>query len=157
MHRSPRSVLAALALALAAGAAVAAATLSGPAAIKDRQAHMKAMGAATKALGEQLRSGAPDKAVVKAQADKIAAGAQALPQWFPPGSGPGPDVKTQARPLVWSDTAGFAAARDKLVKAAAGLTLAAAMPDQAGVGDAMKQVGAACKSCHERFKVPDKD
>lgn len=153
--RHPRLTLVVAAAALLAGAAMAA-TLSGPQAVKARQGHMKGLGAAAKALGEQLRSGAPDKAVVRLQADKIAAGAKALPDWFPAGSGPGPGVRTEARPIAWTDAAGFTAARDKLVRASANLGEAAASPDQAGVGAAFKQVGAACKGCHDRFKVPDK-
>jgi cytochrome c556 len=57
---------------------------------------------------------------------------------------------------VWSDAADFTAARDKLVLAAAGLDKAAAAGDMAGVGAALHPVSAACKGCHEKFKVPDK-
>ncbi len=75
------------ALVLCAGAAVGA-DLTGVEAAKARIAHMKALGGAAKALGDQLKSGAPDPVVVKAEAAKIDAAAKALPTWFPAGSGP---------------------------------------------------------------------
>jgi cytochrome c556 len=140
---------------LLAGAALAA-SLSGAEAAKARMDHMKALGAASKALGDQMRSGAPDPAVVKAQAAKIAAAADAIPTWFPAGSGPESGAKTHARPIVWSDPADFTAARNKLVAAAADLDRAAAAGDMAAVGAALHPVGAACKGCHDKFKVPDK-
>jgi cytochrome c556 len=140
---------------LFAGAAVATG-LSGAEAAKARMGHMKALGAAAKALVDQMHSGAPDAALVKVEAAKIAAAAQAIPTWFPPGSGPESGAKTHARPMVWSDPAAFTAARDKLVLAAGALDTAAAAGDLAGVSAAMHPVGAACKGCHDKFKVPDK-
>jgi cytochrome c556 len=141
--------------ALLAGGAVAAG-LSGAEAAKARIDHMKGLGAAAKALGDQLKSGAPDKAVVKAQAAKIAAAADAIGAWFPPGSGPESGAKTHARPIVWSDPAAFTAARDKLVAAVAPLNAAAATGDMAGVAADFHPALAACKGCHDKFKVPDK-
>lgn len=157
-----RSRAAALGLigALLAGAALGAglsgAPLSGAWAAKARMAHMKALGGAAKALGEQMRSPTPDKAVVKSQAAKIAAAAQAIPTWFPVGSGRESGAKTHALPIVWTDPAAFAAARNKLVAAAATLNSAAASGDLAAVHAALHPVGAACDGCHKKFKTPDK-
>ena len=108
------------------------------------------------ALGDQIKSGAPDKAIVKAEAAKIAAAAQAIPTWFPPGSGPESGAKTQARPIVWTDPADFTARRDKLAAAVATLNTAAAAGDMAGVTVAFHPTLAACKGCHDKFKAPDK-
>lgn len=151
----PRAAAFGLIAALLAGAAVGAG-LSGSDAAKARMAHMKALGAAAKALSEQMRSPAPDKAVVKVQADKIAAAAQAIPTWFPAGSGRESGAKTHALPIVWTDPAAFAAARDKLVAAAATLDAAAAAGDLAAVRASLHPVGAACDGCHKKFKTPDK-
>lgn len=143
------------ALALSASVALAAG-LSGADAVKDRQSHMKALGAAAKALGEQLRSGAPDAAVVKVQAAKIDDAAKALPGWFPAGSGASSGAKTQALDLIWSDPAGFAKKQQALAVAAQKLNAAAQSGDMAAVGPAMQAVGGACKGCHETFKAKDK-
>ena len=147
-----RIVLAGAAL-LAAGSVAAGVT--GAAAVKVRQSHMKAMGAAAKALGEQFRSGAPDLAVIRVQAAHIDQGARDLPNWFPAGSGPQPGVKTHALPLIWSDPAGFKAKQQGLQLAAAKFNAAAAGGDMAALGADFRAVGEACKSCHDRFKSKD--
>ena len=143
-----------LALLLAAGGAAAA--LSGADAAKERIAHMKGMGAAAKVLTEELKSGAPDAAIVKVQTAKIAASAKALPTWFPAGSGPESGVKTRALPLIWSQPSQFAAKAQALAAAADKLNAVAQAGDMAGVGPATSQVGAACKSCHEVFQAKEK-
>lgn len=141
--------------ALVAGTALAAG-LSGADAAKARGEHMKALSAAVKALGDQMKSGAPDKAVVKSEAAKIAAAADALPTWFPPGSGPETGAKTRALPIVWRDLADFTADGKKLVAAVATLNAAAAAGDLAGVTAAIHPALAACKGCHDKFRAPEK-
>ena len=42
-----------------------------------------------KAMFEQVKSGAPDMAVVKVQAADIALASREMPSWFPPGSARG--------------------------------------------------------------------
>jgi cytochrome c556 len=146
----------AAALAAIAGGTALAASLSGGEALKDRQTHMKALGAAAKALGEQFQSGAPDPVVVRLQAGKIAAAADALPTWFPRGSGPETGLKTRALPLIWSDPADFAAGAKHFQLAVAALNTAAAAGDMAAVGAQMRPVGGACKGCHDKFRGPEK-
>lgn len=143
------------ALVLCAGAAVGA-DLTGVEAAKARIAHMKALGGAAKALGDQLKSGAPDPVVVKAEAAKIDAAAKALPTWFPAGSGPSSGAETHALPLIWSDPAGFAAKQRALALAAGKLDAAASAGDMAAVGPAMQAVGGACKGCHETYKAKER-
>jgi cytochrome c556 len=136
--------------------AVLAAGLSGADAVKDRQAHMKALGAAAKALGEQLHAAAPDPVIVKIQAAKIDEAAKGLPGWFPAGSGEASGVKTQALNLIWSDPAGFATKQRAFAAAAARLNAAAQSGDTVAVGLAMQAVGGGCKGCHETYKAKDK-
>ncbi len=137
------------------GGATFAAGLTGADAVKDRVAHMKALGGAAKALGDQLKSGAPDPVVVKAEAAKIDAAAKALPTWFPAGSGPSSGAKTHALPLIWTDPTGFAGKQRALASAAAKLNAAASAGDMAAVGPAMQSVGMACKGCHETYKAKE--
>ncbi len=154
----PRHSARALGAALALCSTVAlAAGLSGADALKDRQSHMKALGAAGKALSDQMRSGKPDPAIVKLQADKIAAAARDLPTWFPAGSGPETKLKTRALPLIWTDGAGFAAAAQHFRDAADKLDAAAASGDMATVGPALGAAGRACSGCHDKFRAKEND
>jgi cytochrome c556 len=136
--------------------ATLAATLSGADAVKDRQTHMKALGAAAKAMGEQLHAGSPDLAIIKTQAAKIDEASRALPDWFPAGSGEASGAKTQALNLIWSDPTGFAKKQQAFAAAAARLNAAAQAGDMAAVGIAMQAVGGGCKGCHETYKAKDK-
>lgn len=150
-----RAAACALAIAAVSGGALAAG-LTGAAALKDRQAHMKALGAATKAFVDQMHAGAPDKAVLKLQADKIEAAAVDLPKWFPAGSGPETGLKTRALPVIWTQPDDFLAVNRRFADAAGKLEAAATAGDMAAVGSAGGAVGAACKACHDKFRGPEK-
>jgi cytochrome c556 len=141
---------------LAAGAAMAAG-LTGAEAQKDREAHMKEMGKAMKTIGDSLKAGSADAAVIKPAADKIAEGSKALPSWFPKGSGTEVNPKSRALPVVWTDPQGFAAKAHDFAVAAANLDAVAGSGDMAKVAPAAKAVGASCHACHEKFQAPDKD
>ncbi len=140
---------------LIAGATVAEA-LHGAEAAKDRMGHMKALGKSSKAVFEQVKSGAPDMAVVKVEAGKIALASRQLPSWFPPGSGQKAEPKSHALPVIWTDMAGFETKAKAFAAAAARLDAATQSGDAAAVGPAFHDVGAACKGCHETFKEKDK-
>ncbi len=153
-RRGARTLLAAGAI-FVAGAA-AAAGLTGAEAAKARMEHMKTLGAATKAVVEQLKSGTPDPAVIKVQAAKLDDGAKALPSWFPAGSGQSADPKSEALPVVWTDWSGFQTKAKAFADAAAKFDAVAKAGDKAAIGPALHDVGAACKGCHETYKAKDK-
>ncbi len=153
---SRRAPIIGLALVLVSTLAVAAG-LTGAAAVKDRQTHMKALGAAGKALSDQLRSGKPDPAIVKVQAAKIAAAGRELATWFPAGSGPEAGVKTRALPIIWTDGPEFSADAQHFSEAAARLDAAAASGDMASVGPAFLGAGKACGACHDKFRAKEND
>ena len=140
---------------LIAGGSVAAG-LTGAEAAKARLDHMKGQGAAMKAIGEQLKSGAPDMGVVKVQAAKLEASSKELTTWFPAGSGQSAYAKSKALPVIWTEPAKFAEKASALPPAAAKLNAAAQAGDAAAVGPAFKAVAAACKGCHESFEAKDK-
>ena len=138
-----------------AASACLAAGMSAADAVKARQQHFKEVGGAAKALGEQFKSGAPDSAIVKTQAAKLSQLAPTLPTWFPAGTGAEAGVKTRALPLIWTDSAGFAAAAKTLASATTKLNALAAAGDVAGAGAQMQAVGAACGGCHKKFRGPE--
>ncbi len=150
-------------LALAAGAALAHEGHNGPPpsspggkAAWTRHDNFKAQGAAFKAILDELKKDAPDRAVLTANATKLKVSAAALPSWFPKGSGPESGVKTDAKAEVWSDAAGFAAAANKFQAEASTLQQLAAAGDVAGMKTEARAVGGACKGCHDKYRVPEK-
>jgi cytochrome c556 len=147
-------------LSLAAGTALAAdptpaPTTPGGKAVVARQAHYKELNGAFRAINDELRKDAPDKAVVAANAGKIKALSEDLPSWFPKGSGPEAGVKTAAKAEVWTDAAGFAAAATKLQPETSKLQDVAAAGDLDAIKAQVRATGAACKACHDVYRAPD--
>ncbi|MBS0255971.1 MAG: cytochrome c [Proteobacteria bacterium] len=124
-------------------------------AIKDRQANMKGMGKAMKALSETLKTPAPDMVVVKASALTIATNARKVAGGFPKGTGPESGVKTHALPAIWAKSAEFKKHADDLVKASVVLKAAADAGNVDAVRAALPQVGGNCKACHKDFEAKD--
>lgn len=123
--------------------------------INARQAEMKANGKAMKALVSMLKGETPyDNATVqgavKSMTDARAA-SEAAKAWDA-SSQTGATVKTEAKPEVWSDAAGFATAWQNFDKAVAQL---AATSDEASFKAAFPALGASCKGCHEKFRAAD--
>jgi len=121
-----------------------------------RHENFKQLGGAFKAIVDQLKKDAPDKAVIAANAQKANALAAQQPSWFPKGSGAESGVKTDAKPEIWSDPQGFAAAVQKLQAATAKLQQVASTDDMAAIKAQVQATGGACKNCHETYRVPEK-
>ena len=114
--------------------------------IEDRKANFKANNASMKAIGAAI--GARDFETVTREAEKIAAWAVVMPDYFPEGSGEG----TSAKPAIWTDFVGFKDAAEANYNAAEALISAAAKQDAQAAGVALKAVGGTCKACHQKFK-----
>ncbi len=114
--------------------------------IEDRKANFKANNVSMRAIGAALS--ADDFETVTSEAQKIAAWAMVMPDYFPEGSGEG----TSAKPAIWSDFIGFKDAAEANYYAAEDLIAAAAKKDSAQAGAALKALGATCKACHQKFK-----
>ncbi|MFZ5719564.1 MAG: c-type cytochrome [Pseudomonadota bacterium] len=121
-----------------------------------RHENFQKLGAAFKALNDELRKGSPDKAVVATQAKSISALANALPTWFPRGSGVEARPMSEARAEVWTDAAGFAAAASKLRAETARLNQLAAAGDVNAVKAQTRETFQACKGCHEKYRQEKK-
>lgn len=150
-----KNFAAALALALGVGIIGAGAGLAAGSAddmINNRQAEMKVNMKAMKALVSMLKGEtAYDTAAVQ-DAAKAISDAQAestkLDVWNA-SSQTGATVKTGAKPDIWTDPAGFAAAWKDLDTAVAAL---AASTDEASFKAAFPALGASCKGCHEKYR-----
>ena len=148
-HLGTLAMVAALAMSGAALAADAAG------AVKAREATMKGMGKALKAIAEELKAPAPAAAVLKAYAQVMAANARDVTAGFPKGTGAESGVKTHALAAIWAKPAEFSKRADDLVKATGLLKAAADAGNADGVRAALPQVGGACKACHQDFKARD--
>lgn len=116
--------------------------------IEERQAVMKANGAAMGQLTPMARGEAPfDAAAVKAAFEGIATRMATFPSLFPAGSETG---DTKAGPAIWSDPAGFEAEANKLVTEATAAAASATSVEtlQAALGT----VGATCGECHGKYR-----
>ena len=120
--------------------------------VEARQAAMMLSGVAVGSIKAAIDAGqAPASQRFATRA--LARWAHATPGMFPAGSGAEAGVRTNAKPEVWTDRAGFearaaeyAAAADRLAELAAGED-AAAFSDQGAV------VRATCQSCHDGYKA----
>ncbi|MGK2911602.1 MAG: c-type cytochrome [Sphingobium sp.] len=142
------------ALAITGTLAAAPATAPSPqAAIAARQAGYKKMGAAMKALNDQLKSGAPAKDVMVGAAKTIALTAREQGRLFPAGSGPTSGFKTDALPAIWTDRATFDGQMNRLVAESGKLLAAANGGDAAAIRAQVKATGATCSACHRQFRA----
>jgi cytochrome c556 len=124
--------------------------------IGDRQARYKQMGAAVKAINEQLHASNPSLPVIRRNSALVARFAPQVLGWFPRGSGPETGARTRARPEIWTDAEGFRAAGVRLVVAARGFDAAARGTDVAAIRAAMRGVAGACSGCHDDFRAPER-
>lgn len=135
---------AALAAALGVGTALAAGTKD------EREAIMKKIGGAMGQLVAITKDEKPyDAAVVKTALSTIAESVKAFPDQFPPGS---EKNSPAASPKIWENMDDFKAKADKLHADAEGL-LAQLPADKAGVGAAVKALGADCGACHQAYRL----
>jgi|TARA_A200000113_G_scaffold125658_1_gene113109 cytochrome c556 len=145
MRKNPKlkTTVSAAAAALIIGVSALSATAG---VIEDRKANFKANNLSMRAISAALS--ADDFETVASEAEKIAAWAMIMPDYFPEGSGEG----TSAKPAIWSDFIGFKDAAEANHNAATDLIAAAAKKDSAQAGAALRTLGATCKACHQKFK-----
>ena len=118
-------------------------------AFHDRRMAMEAVGDAMKPLAAMAKKEAPfDAAAVKANATTIADNLKKSAALFPAGSGGG---TSRAKAEIWTDAAGF----DKAMKDAHAAAVALQnVKDEAAFGPALGAVGASCKGCHDKYRLP---
>ena len=121
--------------------------------VATRQAGFKKMGAAMKALNEQLKGNAPAKNVIVAAAQTIAPTAREQAKLFPAGSGPAAGIKTDALPNIWTDRGTFDAQMNKLLVESARLVTVTNGGDMNAIRAQAKATGAVCAGCHRQFRA----
>ncbi|HEX8193607.1 MAG TPA: cytochrome c, partial [Allosphingosinicella sp.] len=124
--------------------------------MKARHDHYEEMGRAMKGIGDQLKAGSPDIAVIQRHAGTIHGYGPQILGWFPEGSGPEAG-RTRAKAEIWSDAAGFRAANEGFQQASGAFNQAAESGDLAAVRAALPALRQSCSNCHEKFRGPDED
>ena len=145
-----KTLVVAIAGALAAGALVGGATIALAQAdvIKERQENRKQTAAAMRAIKGVIDAKGATTGAVE-QAAKLKTLEAAFVKMFPPGS----DKDSKALPTVWSDSAGFMAASKAADAAYDKLAAAAGSGDQAALAAAFADTGKACGACHDKFRA----
>lgn len=141
------------AIAAVAIGAVTAPLLAAPAdTVRARIAGYKELGGAYKAVNDSLRGDA-NVAAIRQATQRISVAARAQYNWFPRGTGPGPGVKTGAKPEIWSQAPRFRAAQDAFANQAAALQRAAAGGNVDAIRAEARKLGGTCKGCHDSFRA----
>jgi len=136
-------------------AAVQAAAPSTPAEMqKVRHEHYEELGEAFKAVRDGSKASTPDFAALEKAAGIVNQASVDQQQWFPKGTGPEAG-KTRALPEIWSKPDDFTAAQKMFSERAPKLLAAVKTKDIAAVTAAFREVGGACKNCHDTFRAPE--
>jgi cytochrome c556 len=123
--------------------------------IQGRQAGLRDIGAAFKAISDELKTSAPVLATIRQNAQQIEALTSQQKFWFPVGTGPDSDIETQARPEIWQFAAEFKARQDAFSQEARKLTQISEGGDVIAIRTQWRELGKICKSCHEKFREED--
>lgn len=119
--------------------------------VHERQVAMRGVGDGFKALTAIAKKEAAfDATVVKTNASTIADNFKAASTLFIAGSGGG---ESRAKPEVWTDAAAF---EQGLKDARAAAVALQSVTDEAAFGPAQAALGATCKSCHDKYRLPKK-
>lgn len=135
-----------LGLALAAAAHEAMDLPAGP--VRDRHKLMEGIGKNAKIIGDAMKGGEIEK--VPGPATQIAEAAKKIPALFPEGSA---NPKSRAKPEIWTDFSGFEVEVTQLERTATALAKAAT--ERTNVPTAANEMFSACKSCHNKYRVPE--
>lgn len=142
---------------VAAGAALAVAgsalaQFSPKEAVTARVSGYRETGAAFKTLNDQLKTDTPAKIMLRISARRIVQTTHDQYGWFPQGSGAEAGAKTKAKPVIWSDAAGFKAAQDRFQQQATLMSQAVDGGDLAQMRKQAHDLGEACAACHAKYR-----
>ena len=134
-------------------AASALATTPADETVLARQTTLKSMGKAFKEVHTIVAGGdiAAQRVTIVADAAKLKTLASQPWSKFGPET-QGATVKTEAKPVIWTDAAGFKAAQTKLIASVDAFDAVAAKGSPADVAAKAGDVGKACGGCHKQFR-----
>lgn len=139
---------------LAAMAVCAVAFAATPAEVqKTRHEAYEKLGEAFKTVRDNSR-GTPDWAALEKAAATVELTAKEQYNWFPQGSGPEAG-KTRAMKEIWTKPDDFAAAQKMFADRAPALIDAIKAKNVDAMNKAFRELGGACKNCHDNFRAPE--
>lgn len=146
-----------LSIGISAGASVVVADedLDPKAVIEARQSALRDIGAAFKAIGDELKKATPSLPSVRQHAKQIDDLSRRQGSWFPAETGPDSDVITAAKAEIWQQPAQFKAQQAEFAAQASKLAKTAAGSDAAAIKAQWLALGKTCKGCHEGFREED--
>jgi cytochrome c556 len=124
--------------------------------MKARHEKYEDLGKNFKVMMDATKVDAPDMAAVSAAAAKVQEYAGQMGTWFPAGTGPDSGIESEAKANIWTDRATFDAALTKLQDESAKMVTAAGT-DAAAFKGQFRNLGGACKNCHDTFREEKKD
>ena len=151
MHvRNVTSFAAAGAVAMTLGIALAFASADD--AIKGRQGCMKAHGKTVGELFSMFKGEKPyDNATVQTTLTEMDASCADWDKWWGPDTQKGETLETWAKPEVWTDPEGFAAAGKAFYDKYLAIK---ATTDEASFKAILPEFANTCKGCHEKYRRP---
>lgn len=120
--------------------------------VEARQAAMMLSGVAMGSIKAAIDAGQPI-ASQRFPTRALSRWAHAVPGAFPAGSGAEAGVRTNARPEIWSDRAGFDAKAAEYAAAADRLAELAGGDDTDAFAAQWAAVRATCQGCHDGYKL----
>jgi len=118
-----------------------------------RESVMSSLGGHIGAASKIVRGLVEDDGYLLDHAQALAAGVAEARRLFPAGSAVG---DSEALPAIWENPDDFAAALDQAEEAAEQFRVAVATDAGAeAVGEAFRNLGGACKGCHDDFRKDD--
>ena len=117
-----------------------------------RTAVMTSLRGHVAAASMHVRGLVEDNGFLEKHAEGLANGAAELKHVFPEGSNVG---DSEARAAIWEEQAEFAQALEKAERATAAFRDTVADGNADAIGAAFREVGMACRGCHDRFRRDD--
>jgi len=119
-------------------------------AFKYRASVMKSLGGHIGATSMTLRGLVEDRGFLPHHAAALANGVKELDYLFPEGSNVD---ESEALPVIWQEPEEFAGAISKVQAAAAGFAEAVESGDADAINVAFREMGGACRGCHDSYRV----
>ena len=123
--------------------------------IEARRANFHDLGAAFKAVGDEIRAGRPTSPTVIFSIQAIRSYAPQMDSWFPEGTGPDTGFETDSLSAVWDRPDEFARVLEEFQETVSDFSAAAQSNDGDAIQANFRIVGESCESCHDAFREED--
>ncbi|MGH1470334.1 MAG: c-type cytochrome [Cellvibrionaceae bacterium] len=123
--------------------------------IESRQAGYQDMGAAFKAISDEMKQGNMASTTVKFSAKAIQGYARDAKHWFPENSGNDSGFETEAKASIWENLSDFNQLQESLITEAVELVVVTNSEGGEGLPAQFKKTGGVCKQCHDKYREED--